>query len=164
MLCLKNYKINGVDKLPDQNKDIINFSLENFYWTANLLDCDSNWTKDCPTRVVDKLRMGASWYLPPKSRSARLISACPIVQAMVGQPGFLYLIGIGPHSSSLMLVAKNIFLDTLVFLFLVHVSLRNLHRMGLVRWHQEVAHLSLLSWRSQLSYPCVNFACCFSAY
>jgi len=33
--------------------------------------------------------------------------------------------------------------------------------MGLIGWHQEVAHLSSLDWRSQLSYPCVDLPCCF---
>ena len=34
---------------------------------------------------------------------------CPIVPAMLGQPGSLYLTGIRPNNSSLMLVAKKTF-------------------------------------------------------
>ena len=44
-LCLKNYEINWVDKLPDPDKDIINFPLWNFHRTVSQLDCDSSWTK-----------------------------------------------------------------------------------------------------------------------
>ena len=44
-MCLKNYEINGVDKLPDQDKDIINFSFGNFHWPISQLDSDSGWTK-----------------------------------------------------------------------------------------------------------------------
>ena len=44
-LCLKDYEINGVDKLSDPDKDIINFSLEIFHRTVSQLDSDSSWTK-----------------------------------------------------------------------------------------------------------------------
>jgi len=60
-----------------------------------------------------------------KLRSVRLISAYPIVHAMVGYLESLCLTGIRPDSSSLMLVAKKTFFGTLNFLFLVHMSLRN---------------------------------------
>ena len=46
-------------------------------------------------------------------RSARLISVYLIVQVIIGHPGSLYLTGIGPDRSLLILVAKNTFFSTL---------------------------------------------------
>ena len=68
--------------------------------------------------------------LAPKSRSALRISVCPIVQAKVEQPESLYLIGIGPDNSSLMLVVRKIFFGTFIFSFLGHMSLRIWHMKG----------------------------------
>ena len=122
--CLKNYEINGVDKLPNPDKDIINFPLRTFTErSASWIVTRVRLRSPNPSRwQIDK---GSKLILAPKSRSARLISAYPIVQAMVGQLGSLYLTGIGPDNSSLILVAKKTFLRILVFLFLVHMSLRN---------------------------------------
>jgi len=81
---------------------------------------------------------GSKLILVPRSRSARLISVCPMEQEIVGHSGSLYFIRIGPDRSSLMLVAKNTFFDTFIFLFLVHISLK--YMMGLVGLHQEEVH------------------------
>ena len=115
-LYLKNNKIDRVDKLPEPDKDISNFSLGTF------TDRSANWMV---TRVRLSSPNPSCWYtekgskliLASKSRSARLIFVCPIVQVMVGQLRSLYLTGIEPDGTSLMLVYKKNLLGTLVFLF-----------------------------------------------
>jgi len=57
----------------------------------------------------------------------------------------LVLTGIGPDSSSQMLVAKKTFLGTLVFLFLEHMSLRNLAYDG-TYWIASRRGTFILTW------------------
>ena len=102
--------------------------------------------------------------LAPKLRSARLISVCPIVQAMVGQSRSLYLTGIGPDSSSLMLVAKKTFFGY------ISLSLLGAHVLkkfcigrdlldGIKKWH---IYLHLIEISIILSM--CGFSLLFSAY
>jgi len=76
-----------------------------------------------PTQVVDILSMGAGWCWLPNPE-VPYWSVYPIVQAMVGQPGSLYLTRIWPDMNSLMFVMRKTYLGTLVFLFWC-MSLRN---------------------------------------
>ena len=62
--------------------------------------------------------------LTPRSRSALLISICPMVQEIVGHPGSLYFIEMGPDRILLILVAKNTFLGTFVSLLRTHVLMK----------------------------------------
>ena len=78
--------------------------------------------------------------LAPRLSSARFIIVCPMIHEMVGLPGSLYFTGMGPLNNSLMLDARKTFLETFVFIFLVHISFKILHMKGLVVWHQEEAH------------------------
>jgi len=73
---------------------------------------------------------GNTLLLAPRSRSARQISICPMVQEIMGHPGSLYFTRMGQDRNSLMLVAKNTFLGTFIFLFFVHIFLRNLAYAG----------------------------------
>jgi len=67
-----------------------------------------------------------------------------MVHAMIGHPGSLYFTGMGPDSNSLMFVARKTFLGMFIFLFLVHMSFKILHKMALVGLHQEMTHLFAL--------------------
>jgi len=51
---------------------------------------------------------------------------CPIIHEMVGHLGSLYFTRMGSDDNSLMFDARKTFLGTFVFLFLVHMSFRNL--------------------------------------
>jgi len=73
------------------------------------------------------MEKGSKLILAPKSNSALLMLVCPIVQAMVGQLGSLYLTGMGSDNGSLMLIARKTFFGTLIFCYLV---LKNLAYNG----------------------------------
>ena len=55
---------------------------------------------------------------------------CPIIHEIVGHLGSLYFTGIELDSNSLMFEARKTFLGIFVFLFLVHMSFRNLAYVG----------------------------------
>ena len=78
--------------------------------------------------------------LAPKSSKALLIVVCPMIQEIVGLPGSLYFTEIGPVSNSLMFEDRKTFLGTFAFLFLVHISFKNLAYDELVVLHQEEVH------------------------
>ena len=49
-----------------------------------------------------------------------------MMHEIVGLPGSLYFTGMAPVNNSLILDARKTFLGTFVFLFLAHLSFRNL--------------------------------------
>jgi len=67
---------------------------------------------------------------------------CPIVQAMVGQLGSLYLTGMGSDNGSLMLIARKTFFGTLIFCYLV---LKNLAYNGTC-WMASRRGTFILTW------------------
>ena len=77
--------------------------------------------------------------LAPRSSNTLFIVVCPMIQEMVGLPGFLYFTGMGPVVS-LMFDARKTFFETFVFSSLYTYLLEILHMMGPVVWHQEGAH------------------------
>jgi len=64
---------------------------------------------------------GSKLILALRSRNARLISVCPMVQKMVGHLRSLFLIGIRPNRSSLMLVARTLYLAHSFSLLSIHI-------------------------------------------
>jgi len=121
----RHNEVNGVDEISTRIRTSMISPLGTF------IDRSANWMV---TRVGRSSPNPSCWYtergskliLAPRSRSAQLISVCPMVQEIVGHSGSLYLTGMGPDRSLLMLVAKNTFYGTFIFLFLVHISFRNL--------------------------------------
>ena len=80
--------------------------------------------------------------LAPRSSNALFIVVCPIIHEMVGHPGSLYFIGMGSDSNSMMLDARKPFWEHLFSFSWCTCLLETWHMLGLVEWHQEVAHLS----------------------
>ena len=81
----------------------------------------------------------SKFILAPKSSNALLMVVCPMVHAMVENPGPLYLTRMGPDNNSLLFVSRKTFLGTLFFPWCTCLS-KILHLKALIACHQEMEH------------------------
>ena len=72
------------------------------------------------------MKKGSKLILASRSSSARFMVVCPMIHEMVELLGSLYFTGMGSVNNSLILDVRKTFLEIFVFLFLVHMSFRNL--------------------------------------